>query len=73
MSEKVCHFCQENINKIDYKNRETLRRYVTSQFKIGSSKRNKLCKKHQRKVASAIKLARFMALVPYTRLQTIKK
>lgn len=68
-----CQFCQENINLVDYKNRDLLRRFVTSQFKVASSKRNKLCKKHQRTVSMAIKNARFMALMPYTRLQTIKK
>jgi small subunit ribosomal protein S18 len=68
-----CNFCQENINSIDYKNREVMRRFVTSQFKVSPSKRNKLCKKHQSMVSSAVKNARFMALLPYTRNQTVKK
>jgi small subunit ribosomal protein S18 len=68
-----CQFCQNNINKIDYKNTQFLRKFVTSQFKIASSRRNKLCKKHQRLVSNAIKLARYMALMPYTRIQTLKK
>ncbi|KKR02332.1 MAG: 30S ribosomal protein S18 [Candidatus Yanofskybacteria bacterium GW2011_GWA1_39_13] len=67
-----CKFCQDNINRVDYKNTQFLRKYVTSQFKIATSKRNELCNKHQRRVAEAIKLARFMALMPYTRNQTVK-
>ncbi|OGN03938.1 MAG: 30S ribosomal protein S18 [Candidatus Yanofskybacteria bacterium RIFCSPHIGHO2_01_FULL_44_22] len=68
-----CTFCKDNINKVDYKNTQFLRKFVTSQFKIAAAKRNKLCDKHQRKVANAIKLARFMALMPYTRNQAIKR
>ena len=65
--------CTDNIDKIDYKNRELLRRFVTSQFKIGSSRRNKLCNKHQRIVANAVKNARYMALIPFTRNQVARK
>lgn len=68
-----CDFCRENIDKIDYKNTQLLRKFVTSQFKVASSKRNKLCNKHQRKIANAVKLARFMALMPYTRNQTVNR
>ena len=68
-----CTLCQENINKIDYKNTAFLRKFVTAQFKIATSRRNKTCAKHQRKLAEAIKLARYMALMPYTRNQAIKK
>ncbi|OGN05182.1 MAG: 30S ribosomal protein S18 [Candidatus Yanofskybacteria bacterium RIFCSPLOWO2_01_FULL_44_22] len=68
-----CSLCADNINRIDYKNREFLRKFVTSQFKVATSKRNRLCAKHQRRVANAVKLARFMALLPYTRNQVVKK
>lgn len=61
------------MNTVDWKNRDILRRFVTSQFKIAPSKRNRLCAKHQRRVAEAIKNARFMALMPYTRNQTVRK
>ncbi|OGN18502.1 MAG: 30S ribosomal protein S18 [Candidatus Yanofskybacteria bacterium RIFCSPLOWO2_12_FULL_44_13b] len=67
-----CHFCQEGINHVDYKDTRFLRKFVTSQFKIASSKRNRLCDKHQRKLANAVKLARYMALMPFTRNQTVK-
>ncbi|MFN7088731.1 MAG: 30S ribosomal protein S18 [Candidatus Paceibacteria bacterium] len=67
-----CQFCQDNVNKVDYKNAKFLRKFVTSQFKIASARRNQLCDAHQRIVANAIKLARYMALMPYTRNQTSK-
>lgn len=68
-----CNFCADNINRVDYKNRELLRRFVTSQFKIATSRRNKICNKHQRMMANAVKNARYMALMPYTRLQIAKR
>ena len=67
-----CNFCQEKVNTVDWKNRDVLRRFVTSQFKIAPSKRNHVCKKHQRRISDAVKNARFMALLPYTRGQTVK-
>ncbi|MBX4211456.1 MAG: 30S ribosomal protein S18 [Candidatus Yanofskybacteria bacterium] len=68
-----CNFCQDNIETIDWKDRMRMRKFVTSEFRIGTSQRNKLCNKHQRRVANAVKIARFMALMPYTRNQTVKK
>ncbi|MEK7217527.1 MAG: 30S ribosomal protein S18 [Patescibacteria group bacterium] len=67
-----CKLCEENISHIDYKNTKFLRSYVTAQFKISTSRRNELCAKHQRMIANAIKLARFMVLIPYTRNQTVR-
>ena len=67
-----CNLCQDNIEYVDYKNTKFLRQFVTAQFKIGTSRRNNLCAKHQRMVANAVKIARHMALVPYTRNQTVK-
>lgn len=63
----------ETLTKIDYKDVAFLRKFVTSEFKIKPSKRTKLSDKDQRRVANAIKIARFMALMPYTRNQTVKK
>jgi small subunit ribosomal protein S18 len=64
--DKVCYFCQKNINDIDFKNTELLRKFLSMQAKIASSKRTGTCKKHQRELGQAIKRARFMALLPYT-------
>jgi len=68
----ACICCQEKINSVDYKEIESLKGFVTSQYKIVPHKKTGLCGKHQRKVANAIKVARFMALMPYTRNQTQK-
>lgn len=60
-----CHFCQANQKAINYKDTSTLKRYLSSFGKIVSSKRTGTCDWHQRKLATAIKRARFMALLPY--------
>jgi small subunit ribosomal protein S18 len=59
--------------KVDYKDVAFLRKFVSSEFKIKATKRSKLSDRDQRRVANAIKIARFMALMPYTRNQTVKK
>lgn len=65
--EKQCHFCVNNINDIDYKDAQNLRRFINSYMKILPSKRTGTCAWHQRKLATAIKRARVMALLPFTR------
>ena len=62
----------DNLTKVDYKDVAFLRKFVTSEFKIKNAQRNKLSDKDMRRVANAIKIARFMALMPYTRNQTVK-
>lgn len=62
---KNCYFSVNNINHIDYKDTETLRRYLSSFGKIVPRKRSGVCAWHQRKLAKAIKRARFMGLLPY--------
>ena len=62
---KQCHFCRVNTVAIDYKDTDTLRRYISSFGKIVPRKRSGVCQWHQRKLANAIKRARFMALLPY--------
>ena len=52
---------------IDYKEVMLLRRFVSSQAKIIDPKHTSICAKHQRKLAQAIKRARFMALLPTVR------
>ena len=68
-----CKFCRDDITVFDYKNAALLRKFVTSEFRIKAAKRNGICNKHQRKIANAIKIARYMALMPYTRNQTVRK
>ena len=62
---RQCHFCQTNATSINYKDTNTLRRYLSSFGKIVPRKRSGVCAWHQRKLANAIKQARFMALLPY--------
>ncbi len=61
-----CYFCKVNLKTIDYKDTNTLRRYLSSFGKIVARKRSGVCQWHQRKLANAIKRARFMGLLPYT-------
>ena len=68
-----CPAFQEKINYVDYKQADVLRKFVSGMFKVQSSSRTGLCNKHQRMVSNAVKLARYMALLPYTRAQTRKK
>ncbi len=63
---KFCYFCTNNINAIDYKDTQLLRRFMNSQAKIVPPRRSGNCAKHQRMIARAIKRARAMALLSYT-------
>jgi len=63
---KQCHFCVNNIDDIDYKDAQTLRRFTSSYGKIAPRKRSGACAKHQRFLATAIKRARIMSLLPFT-------
>ncbi len=65
-TKKVCHFCVNNINDIDYKDTQLLRRFTNVYQKILPRKRTGACSWHQRKLATAVKRARIMALLPYT-------
>ena len=62
---RVCNFCVDRVNFIDYKAVNRLRRYVSDRARIDSSKKTGTCAKHQRMVRRAIAKARFMALLPY--------
>lgn len=64
--EKACYFCVNNIKEIDYKNTALLRKFINSFMKILPKRRTGTCAKHQRKLATAIKRSRLMALLPYT-------
>ncbi len=64
--EKMCYFCVNNMQEIDYKNTEMLRRFTSSYGKIVPRRKSGVCAWHQRKLARAIKRSRFMALLPFT-------
>jgi small subunit ribosomal protein S18 len=63
---KICSFCVDKIDRIDYKEVGRLRRYVTERGKILPRRITGICARHQRQLTTAIKRARFMALMPYT-------
>ena len=62
---KVCQFCLDKVEDIDYKDVAKLRRYITEKGKIISRRQTGTCAKHQRAVATAIKRARYMGLIHY--------
>lgn len=62
---KVCYFCTEKIEHVDYKDVAVLRRYMSDRAKIRARRVSGNCPRHQREVAVAIKNAREMALLPY--------
>jgi small subunit ribosomal protein S18 len=60
-----CRFCREKVGEVDYKDINVLIKLCTTQGKLFSRKRSGNCARHQRSVKSAVKRARFMALIPY--------
>ena len=63
---KVCQFCADKAEVIDYKDVEKLKKYVTERGKILPKRITGTCAIHQREVTKAIKRARIVALLPYT-------
>ena len=61
-----CQFCKENVDFIDYKDTQLLRKYMTDRGKIKPRRVTGCCTQHQHDIAVAVKRAREMALVPYT-------
>lgn len=64
-SKKVCRFCAERVDVIDYKDVKLLQRFLSSYGKIESRKRTGSCLKHQRRLAVALKRSRHLALLPF--------
>lgn len=63
---RVCAFCADNIDRIDYKDVARLRKYITERGKILPRRITGNCARHQRQLTKAIKRARQIALLPYT-------
>ncbi|CAB4332258.1 MAG: 30S ribosomal protein S18 [Actinobacteria bacterium] len=63
---KVCSFCREDSQAIDYKDIPTLRKYISDRGKIRARRVTGNCTQHQRDIANAVKNAREIALLPYT-------
>ncbi len=65
LTTKPCYFCVNKNLTIEYKQAEMLGHFISSHKKIAKRKRSGLCASHQRRIAAAIKRARFMALLPF--------
>ncbi|KXK07546.1 MAG: 30S ribosomal protein S18 [Microgenomates bacterium OLB22] len=66
-----CYFKTHNIEP-DFKDVETLKKFLTARMKIMDPARSGVCAKYQRKLAKQIKYARYMALIPYTAYQGMR-
>ena len=66
MRKKVCNFCVDRALNIDYKEPTKLRRYISERAKILPRRVTGTCARHQRALTTAIKRARYLALLPYT-------
>lgn len=62
---KVCQFCVDKKNTIDYKDTATLKHYLSERGKILPRRTTGVCAMHQRTLTEAIKRARQVALIPY--------
>lgn len=60
-----CYFCLHNIKEIDYKDTQTLKRFLSGQMKIYPRRKTNLCAKHQRLLKKAVKRARVLGLLPF--------
>ena len=63
---KVCSFCVDKVETIDYKDVPRLRKYISDRSKILPRRVTGTCAAHQRELTTAIKRARHVALLPYT-------
>jgi small subunit ribosomal protein S18 len=63
---KTCQFCADKSLSIDYKKVDMLKRFVTDEGKIRPRRQTGNCARHQRALATAVKRARHIALLPYT-------
>jgi small subunit ribosomal protein S18 len=63
---KVCQFCVDKIVDIDYKDIDSLKRFLSDRFMIEARRKTGVCSKHQRALARAVKRARQLSLIPFT-------
>lgn len=62
---RLCQFCADRTKRLDYRQMDTLRRFITDNGRMRNRRQTGTCAKHQRMVATAVKRARHMALLPY--------
>ena len=70
---KVCAFCVDKIDTVDYKDGGKLRRFLSERGKIEPRRKTGTCARHQRRLTVAIKRARHLALLPYTASQSVSR
>jgi len=68
LRKRFCRLCIDKAKTIDYKDARRLEGFIKERGKIVSTRISGNCAKHQRIIAEAIKKARFMSLLPYTRV-----
>ncbi len=68
LRKKFCRFCVEKVKTVDYKDAKRLEAFVKERGKIVSARISGNCAKHQRRITEVIKKARFLSLLPYTRV-----
>jgi ribosomal protein S18/ribosomal protein S6 len=64
---KACRCCVTRVRFVDYKDERTLGRFITDHGKILPSRLSGVCARHQRQLSTAVKRARYLALLPYTK------
>jgi small subunit ribosomal protein S18 len=62
---KGCYFCTNNIRRVDYKETDSLRRFLDPFSRLLAHKQTGVCSKHQRQLKVAVKRARYLALLPF--------
>lgn len=67
MRKRFCRFCKDKVNYIGYKDLHILEKMISERGKILSRRSTGNCARHQRKVAAAVKRARYLSLIPFTR------
>ncbi len=67
---KPCRLCKDSTKKLDYKEIELLKRYISDRGKIISSRLSGNCAKHQRMVSNAVKKARLAAYLPFVKIKS---
>ena len=68
LKKRYCRFCVNKAKIIDYKDVKLLESFIKERAKIVSSRISGNCAKHQRRLAEAVKLARFISLLPFSRV-----
>jgi len=71
MAKRQCFACKVKIQDFDYKD-ASLSRHLSTRARIKTRRETRLCARHQRNMAQAVKRARFLALLPYVREQSFK-